>query len=282
MPAPQGSMMAMLAKVKFAGAGIKLPTKWKDSNGASPSEQYGNAFKSGEGNTAPDSMAPPLFMPQTMNKYHTDTQKKMDKLFSDYIDGITSAICSAWSTNQALAFMDGGQISAMMCMGGTVKWQKMESLIKAAGPNGTPQEQKYTKAIAKAVSDKWDSWIGGLQQIPMAWYPSFVMLPMPMAPPTPNLPTPFIAAFAGSPSDMMASALKSAMVDALGDSDALHHADLFDAIGTAINACWLIWTASTLVTGVMGMGPVPSFAPPFMPAGPVVGGSTLPTPGHFV
>jgi hypothetical protein len=27
---------------------------------------------------------------------------------------------------------------------------------------------------------------------------------------------------------------------------------------------------------VMGMGPIPTFAPPFVPVGPVVGGSTLP------
>lgn len=282
MPAPQGSMMAMLAKAKFAAAGIKLPIKWKDGNGASPSEQYGNAFKTGEANTAPDTMAPPLFMPQTMNKYHTDIQKKMDKVFSDYIDGITSAICGAWSTNQATAYLDGGQIAGPICMGGSVKWQKMESLIKAQGPNGTPQEQKYTKAIAKAVSDKWDAWVGGLAQLPLPWYPAFAAFPGPMAPPMPNLPTPFIATFAGSPSEMMASALKSAMVDALGDSDALHHAALFDAIGTAINACWVIWTASTVVTGVMGKGPIPTFAPPIVPVGPVLGGSTLPTPGHFV
>lgn len=280
MPAPQGSMMAMLAKVKFAAAGIKLPMKWKANNGASPSDHYGNAFKKGEASTAPDTMAPPLFMPQTMNKYHTDTQKKMDKMMSDYIDGITSAICGAWSTTQSLAYVDGGQVQAVICMGGTVKWQKMESLIKAQGPNGTPQEQKYTKAVAKAVSDKWDSWVGALNMIPMPWYPAFAAFPSPVAPPMPNVPTPFIATFVGAP--LMASDLKDAMVSELGDSDALHHKDLFDALGTAIQACWLIWNATTIVTNVMGQGPIPSFAPPFIPVGPVVGGSTLPTPGHFV
>jgi len=31
-----------------------------------------------------------------------------------------------------------------------------------------------------------------------------------------------------------------------------------------------------MVTNVMGMGPVPAFAPPYVPVGPVVGGSILP------
>jgi hypothetical protein len=35
------------------------------------------------------------------------------------------------------------------------------------------------------------------------------------------------------------------------------------------------------VVGVLGQGPVPSFAPPTIPVGPVVGGSVIPTPGHL-
>ena len=40
-----------------------------------------------------------------------------------------------------------------------------------------------------------------------------------------------------------------------------------------------IWKASTMISGVMGTGPVPTFAPPFVPVGPVVAGSIVPTPG---
>ena len=45
---------------------------------------------------------------------------------------------------------------------------------------------------------------------------------------------------------------------------------------------FIMFKLQTQVSLVMGMGPIPSFAPPYVPVGPVVGGSTLPTPGHFL
>jgi hypothetical protein len=35
-----------------------------------------------------------------------------------------------------------------------------------------------------------------------------------------------------------------------------------------------------MVTLLMGKGPVPSFAPPFVPVGPVVAGDNISQPGH--
>jgi hypothetical protein len=37
-----------------------------------------------------------------------------------------------------------------------------------------------------------------------------------------------------------------------------------------------------MVTNVLGTGPVPTFAPPYVPVGPVVGGVANMTPGGFV
>jgi hypothetical protein len=42
-----------------------------------------------------------------------------------------------------------------------------------------------------------------------------------------------------------------------------------------------VWQASTMVTQVMGTGPVPTFAPPYVPAGPVLGGVGTMPPGGF-
>jgi hypothetical protein len=36
-----------------------------------------------------------------------------------------------------------------------------------------------------------------------------------------------------------------------------------------------------MVMMVMGQGPVPTFSPPYVPVGPVVSGTILPTPGHL-
>lgn len=42
---------------------------------------------------------------------------------------------------------------------------------------------------------------------------------------------------------------------------------------------FLAWLGAQMVTGVLGHGPVPSFAPPHSPVGPVMGGEAMPNPG---
>jgi hypothetical protein len=43
-----------------------------------------------------------------------------------------------------------------------------------------------------------------------------------------------------------------------------------------------VWLVSTMVTNVMGQGPIPTFAPPYVPVGPVVGGIGVQLPGGMI
>jgi hypothetical protein len=61
----------------------------------------------------------------------------------------------------------------------------------------------------------------------------------------------------------------------------MYHQELFDAITDAFDKVFTIWQASTMVTNVLGTGPVPTFAPPYVPVGPVMGGVANMTPGGF-
>jgi hypothetical protein len=81
---------------------------------------------------------------------------------------------------------------------------------------------------------------------------------------------------------MTAPRLKQEMVDALGEPDALHHKELFDAIAQGVAACFLSWLPQQQVSLVLGKGPIPTFAPPFVPAGPVVAGDVISAPGHLM
>ena len=65
----------------------------------------------------------------------------------------------------------------------------------------------------------------------------------------------------------------------LADPTALHASALFDAIAKAFNTVFQIFKASTLVQNVLGTGPIPTFAPPFVPVGPVVAGIGNGPPG---
>jgi hypothetical protein len=44
---------------------------------------------------------------------------------------------------------------------------------------------------------------------------------------------------------------------------------------------FLPWTAAVMVSHALGTGPVPTFSPPHVPAGPVVNGWVLKAPPHL-
>lgn len=278
MPAPQASVMQTLAKAKFMSFNTKLPTDWKQPQGEA-GKQYVRAFKTTELVGMPP--VPPMFLPATLNKYHTDTAKKIGDDFSKYIDGICSAICSAWSQWQTIASMTGVMVNAVTATVGQVLGPPWYPLIMASAPKSTPSEAKYSNAIAMAISNGWLSYQATIKVPGLPWYPAFAAFPGPIAPPMPNIPCPVIALTQVTAS-VKANALSGSMTGSLADPTALHHKQLFDSISDAFEKCFLIWQTSTMVTNVLGTGPIPTFAPPFVPVGPVVGGVGNMPPGGFV
>jgi hypothetical protein len=152
-------------------------------------------------------------------------------------------------------------------------------LIFSSAPKSTPQELKYSNAIANAVSTAWQAWQLSFQ-IPAIQFPHCACFPGPMAPPLPNVPLPMMAASASAESMLSGSQLKNLMVGNLGDPQAQHHADIFDAVANAFNTVFTQWKASTMINNVMSqVAPIPTFAPPFIPCGPVVAGMGMSPPG---
>lgn len=279
MPAPQASMMQQLARAKFMSFAIKVPQKWSKPSGDPAGAHYDKAFTSSEKATAPG--APPLVQPQSANKYHTDTQKMHIDKIGTYMDGVCSAICSAWSTWQSAATLVGVVVNAVTATGGQVVGPPWMPLIMASAPKATPMELKYSNVFATVYNTAWLSYTAGIKVKGMPWYPAFAAFPGPMAPPTPNVPCPVIALSSAS-SAMGCSACKGQMIGQLGDPEAPLHKELFESVADAVEKCLQIWEPSTMVTNVLGLGPIPTFAPPYVPVGPVVGGTGAMTPGGFV
>lgn len=280
MPAPQASMMKQLARAKFASFGLKVPDQWQTPSGDPDGKHYGDAFKPEEKTTAPGGSVPPLFQPATMNKYHTDTQKKLDNDFGSYIDGICTAICSAWSTWQSAATMVGVVITGPTAMGGQIVGPPWTPLILAQGPKNTPNLMKYTNVIANVIGTAWLSFTATVKVTGMPWYPAFAAVPSPVAPPSPNVPCPF-AALTQVPVSISMNVLKMQMIGQLADPMAQYHKELFESVSDAFEKTYNTWKVSTMVTNVLGTGPVPTFAPPYVPVGPVLGGVGTMTPGGF-
>jgi hypothetical protein len=277
MPAPQATLMKQAARAKFASFNLKVPENFQQPQGQD-GDHYGQAFKPEEKSTSPGVSVPPLFTAHTMNKYHTDVQKMLTSKFGNFIDKTCEAICSTWSNWQSMATMSGVVVNAVTASLGVIAGPPWTPLILKDGAKANPSELKYTQVIANVLGTAWQTYTATIKVPGMPWYPLFAMVTSPVAPPTANVPTP-IAALTQVTAALMPMTLKNQMVAQLGDPKAMYHKELFEAICDAFDKMFKAWQLSTMVTNVMGTGPVPTFAPPYVPGGPVVGGVATMPPG---
>jgi len=272
-----GGMLSDLTKLNFRLKAIKLPVSWQKPEQGDPWDMYQYALPEFDG---PDPMR--LFTPATIQKFHVKAVKDVSQLYEDYIDGITGAIAGAVGD-----FMKQCQFTAGIITGpvgvitpGSLQGPPIGDPIKANGPRATEMEGKYTDAIGKTLGMAWKAWhMGAAGVVPFP--PTFAACPSPVHPPTPNIPLPIIALPSPGLSLMLPAALKQVMILQLNIAEAIHHIDFFDAVANAVAQLFQVWLGMTQIS-IQGTGPVPTFAPPFVPVGPVLGGNVIPKPGSLV
>jgi hypothetical protein len=269
--------MQQLARQKFTSFALRVPTNWQDPSGDPAAKQYGDAFKPGEKATVPGT--PPLFIAASPNKYHTDTQKMLIAKIGGFIDKTCSAICFAWDKWQQMASMAGILVNGPVAAGGQLIGPTLQPLIMAQGAKDTPNLTKFTNVIATVISNAWLQFTTTVKVPGLPWFPAFVMITSPVAPPTPNLPCTF-AQLVQVPVSISAEVMKGQMIAQLGDPQAPFAPQIFESICFAFEQCYNTWKMSTMVQA-KGTGPVPTFAPPVVPGGPVVAGVAVVTPGGF-
>jgi len=151
---------------------------------------------------------------------------------------------------------------------------------------GSQVPREISAALAKILAAAWNEWAAGFQmQLPTA-YPSLAAFPGPFAPPTPAAGTPPVSqgSSAGEASlkaqllaNRLGSALRMYPTKLLGENQD-------QAIGSLANwveASFNEWKNHATLVGLMGRGPVPMFAPPYVPVGPVISGDNLSTGSVF-
>ncbi|MDB4968539.1 MAG: hypothetical protein JWN44_4228 [Myxococcales bacterium] len=288
---PGLQFIKILGNLKFFSHGLKLPVSWQAPSGSDGSKQYGDSIKPDEKVAMPQ-LIPPWFMPAEPQKYFVDSCDKIGKEFKDFHDTMLDAIGFAHNMWKLQAKFQNLQVMAVVAIGtpGCLDGPELESLIKNAPmcATFTGNKAKYRDAVAAGVSKCFKDWQGQVMVPGLPWYPAFAAFPGPMAPPMPNIPMPLIAC----PSAQMAriivpSQLADEMKNALDggmqrdDKDKQYEA-LFDAIATVLALAFLMWMPMQQVMLVMGKGPIPTFAPPFVPVGPVLGGDNIAVPGHLM
>ena len=154
-----------------------------------------------------------------------------------------------------------------------------------ASISGGKHFNKWRDAVAKGVAACLKEYTDNVTVPGLPWYPAFAAFPGPMAPPMPNVPMPLITCPSKGMADItVPDKLKKAMLKEfdkkLGEkcNDKIHET-IFEAIAMALAPGFLLWVSTQIVNLVMGTGNIPSFAPPFVPVGPVVNGQNIPSGG---
>jgi hypothetical protein len=282
----------ILGHLYMMAQGKKLPTQdgWVQPQGDVPSRHYDGCMSILDKIAIPKEF-PPIFTPQNANKYHQECCDKVGKALKDFHDAMTSAVSYAVMQWKTQAKYKDLKVNALTALGtpGCLDGPELESYIKnapSAASMTKDNEKKWRDAVAKGVSKCFKDYQGQVMVPGLPWFPAFVAWPGPMAPPMPCVPVPHIA----TPSPMMTNValftqMKSAMVDALSDKSDdpdKHHEMVFGGIATVLALAFTLWMPMQMVQLVMGKGQVPSFAPPFVPVGPVVMGDNLAIPGHLI
>jgi hypothetical protein len=283
---PALNFIKILGNLKFFAVGLKLPINFD--------EKYykdRNPEKGEQGNMPQTN--PPWFMaPHPGYKYQQDSCDKIGKNFKDFHDTMIDAVGFAHNMWKLQAKFGNLQIMAVSAIGspGCLSGPELESLIKTAPQCAawTGNMAKHRDAVAKGVSKCFKNWQDQVTIPGLPLYPAFAAFPGPMAPPMPNIPVPLIACISGQMSmiitpSQMQSEMGNALDGGLKDKDKTKQYDaLYGSIALVLSLSFMIWLASQQLMLTLGKGPIPTFAPPFVPVGPVVAGDNISIPGHVM
>ena len=305
---PGVNFIKQLAYNKFSGFKIKLPSAAVQrgvvigahrapggmtkaptvQRATSLPSNFGGARQTGGGNvspTPPMNCPPALFVSASVGTEDVAEQKAKHEEYKMFIDSLTDAVKYSWDLWKLQAKFVGLKIMGPTAIGtpGCLDGPSLESNIKNA-PSvvaWTGAHAQMRDAFAAGLQNSWVEWQRLVTVPGLPWYPAFAAFPGPMAPPMPNVPTPLIACVSAGMSAMATPAkLKQNLTQKLaGKMD--FHDQFSDAMAEMIAAAFTLWLPAQMVTQVMGKGPIPTFAPPYVPVGPVVNGDNIAIPGHL-
>jgi hypothetical protein len=190
----------------------------------------------------------------------------------------TSDGINRWA--QQAQFIDG-RVMAVTASGGKIvspinfENDIYAAMIAAAGPD------PICRGVSSTLWSRFKDWFQGYTLPGLPWYPAFAAFPGPSAPPMPNVPSPLSAGFSIGMAGLNEISLATAIKQRIGAAGmGTNGADQF----VTDYARWFtqkmgFWVGTAMWMNVMGSGPIPTFAPPYVPVGPVVGGTFKGNPG---
>lgn len=152
----------------------------------------------------------------------------------------------------------------------------MRTGLQSAGVPLVPYGS-ITDTFAKA----WLEWFAGYST--MMQYPAFAHWPGAETPPMPAVGQPLNVGISSATTAMSIASLTSAAMAAVdaqaADSD---YTAAVQQLSVWYTLRFAMFRTVTILTNVLGRGPVPSYAPPAHPSGPVIGGTIILSSGVLV
>jgi len=205
-----------------------------------------------------------------------DVSSAKEGSWDAYLAAAQAAIAKGVDLWAAQAYVSTGEVhgSAVFVAPGALtsdvdfRQRVEQALLKAGAPGDV------AAAISGVAWEGWRGWTAGYSLSLPQGVPAFAAVPSPEAAPTPLEPVRLKDGSSLGRIGMSADAQSEALSQLL--SERLKEPGAADAI--ARYAKWYElhfaqWFQQVSVRGLVGKGPVPSFAPPYVPVGPVVGGN---------
>ncbi|MCK7615863.1 hypothetical protein [Roseibium sediminicola] len=165
------------------------------------------------------------------------------------------------------------------CLDGPQLESHIRSHAKIQSLSGAARDM--ANGIAEAFSDSFFLWQDAVTVPGLPWYPAFAAYPGPAAPPMPNIPMPLASCVSSRATKLtLASELSDAITQAL-PAPLSSETDFINRVAAGLALAASTWLPSAQVMNVLGFGPVPTFAPPYVPVGPVMNGTNIAAPGHL-
>ncbi len=196
-----------------------------------------------------------------------------------YFDAMASALKSAIDIWRVQAVFTDVKIMGPTIFGGKITLPALDGLIRGFAPAGS--WDAYSRAIAAGVHNQFRL-MCSLGMFPgLQLYPAFAAWPGPMAPPMPNVPTPLLTFMLPGLAQIQPVPLRDEIIRKYPTPKPACADAVAAAIAEAFFKAALPWMGSQQITQLLGTGQVPTFAPPYVPVGPVVNGWVLAKAGSL-
>lgn len=228
---------------------------------------------------------PALFKAATNHQLDCEHQRSMHDELSKFFDAIARGLTHGMNYWKTQANFTGVVIMGPTASGGKILAPHIDSQIQAGtaaafGGGMSGWTNGLTEGVARGFSNQWKE-LGNNTRVPgLMWYPAFAAYPLASPPPLPNIPSPFMA-LAMNVGYVSPPALKNAMMQKAPNNTP--YADqVFTVVSEQLSIGLGLFFATQMIMAALGKGPVPTYAPPYVPVGPVVGGEILPSSRPFI